>query len=86
MLLTGTIYVLVSAGQVRSLDSLCSHTWLPPYALAVVVVDWVAFALFFRLFCVHRLPPEEPPMEFRHLKNLPPLVFPWNRHRVIRTY
>ena len=78
--------MLVSAVQVKTLDSLCTHAWMPPYALAVVVIDWICFIIFFRAFCVHHLPPEPPPMEFKHLKNLPPLLFPWNRHRVIRTY
>jgi hypothetical protein len=55
----------------------------------VVLLHWLCFVLFFKFFCDHHLPPPERPprpMEFKHLKNLPPLIFPWNRHRVIRTF
>ncbi|XP_076445716.1 uncharacterized protein LOC143283388 [Babylonia areolata] len=82
-----TVYTLVTVNQVKSLSMLCSQSWLPPYMLFILVADWLSLIVFLRLFCVHPLPPERPPpIEFRHLKNLPPLVVPWNRHRVLRTY
>ncbi|PVD28252.1 hypothetical protein C0Q70_10839 [Pomacea canaliculata] len=82
-----SVYVLVLVSQVKALDSLCTHSWLPPLALAVVVIDWILSAIFLRMFCVVQLPPTEAvtrPKEFRHLRDLPPLVIPWNRHRQIR--
>ncbi|KAL8581712.1 hypothetical protein ACOMHN_043130 [Nucella lapillus] len=82
-----TIYTLVTASQIKSLDFLCSQTWLPPYMLTILIANWLAVIVFLRLFCVHQIPPEKPPpTEFRHLKNLPPLIMSWNRHRVVRTY
>lgn len=89
-LVASTIYVLVTAAQTKTLESLCTHVWVPPYALSMVLLHWLSFALFFKFFCTHHLQPPESlspgPIEFKHLKNLPPLVFPWNRHRVIRTF
>ncbi|KAL8611458.1 hypothetical protein ACOMHN_014513 [Nucella lapillus] len=85
----GTIYILVTVTQARSLDSLCTSPWLPPYVLCVLVADWLCFLAFYCLFCSHPALSQDrsSSAQFKHLKNLPPLASaPWNRHRALRKY
>ncbi|XP_005104138.1 uncharacterized protein LOC101861141 [Aplysia californica] len=53
LMIAATIYILVSASRVTSLDRLCTDQWVPVFGFCILGADWILFALFFRLFCVN---------------------------------
>ncbi|GFR77640.1 hypothetical protein ElyMa_005829500 [Elysia marginata] len=46
----GTFYILTTTVRASNLDRLCKQTWIPIFGMLVVVVDWILFLLFLRLF------------------------------------
>ncbi|BFZ10186.1 hypothetical protein BsWGS_13225 [Bradybaena similaris] len=58
VLISGTVYILCTTARATSIDRLCTHPWLVIAGLVILVVDWILFAVFLKLFCVVHLPPE----------------------------
>ncbi|XP_041354306.1 uncharacterized protein LOC121372109 [Gigantopelta aegis] len=76
IIFAGTIYILVIISRTRYLDRLCYVSWLPAFAIFVLVLDWVSYAVFFRYFCnieykeeeQDPIPPYTWPPHHRHLR------------------
>ena len=77
-----TIYTLVTASHVTTLDRLCTERWVPIFGFLMLVTDWVLFAVFFRLFCVNDVSEETRRLAFNNdfLQSESPFLR-WKRRR-----
>jgi len=82
LLIAATIYTLVTASHVTTLDRLCTERWVPIFGFLMLVTDWVLFAVFFRLFCVNDVSEETRRLAFNNdfLQSESPFLR-WKRRR-----